>query len=59
MAATVRSISGLLLEYFKKTGKKVYEPDQKAFRTYAQKRYVDKYGKDWPKGALEQINAIK
>jgi TRAP-type transport system periplasmic protein len=48
-----------VLEYFKKEGKKVYEPDQNAFRTFAQKRYVDKYGNDWPKGALERINAIK
>jgi TRAP-type transport system periplasmic protein len=47
------------LEYFKKEGKKVYEPDQAAFRAYAQKRYVEKYGKDWPKGALERINAIR
>ena len=47
------------LEYFKKEGKKVYEPDQNAFRTFAQKRYVEKYGNDWPKGALERINAIK
>jgi TRAP-type C4-dicarboxylate transport system substrate-binding protein len=45
-------------EYFMKEGKKVYAPDQNAFRTFAQKRYVDKYGKDWPKGALEKINAI-
>jgi TRAP-type transport system periplasmic protein len=50
---------GETLEYFKKEGKKVYEPDQSAFRTFAQKRYVDKYGNDWPKGALERINAIK
>ena len=47
------------IEYFKKEGKKVYTPDQNAFRTFAQKRYVDKYGNDWPKGALERINAIK
>jgi TRAP-type C4-dicarboxylate transport system substrate-binding protein len=47
------------IEAFKKEGKKVYTPDQNAFRTFAQKRYVDKYGKDWPKGALEAINAIK
>jgi len=47
------------LEYFKKEGKKVYEPDQAAFRTYAQRRYVEKYGSDWPKGALERINAIQ
>ena len=52
-------ISEDVIEYFKKEGKKVYEPDQNAFRTFAQKRYVDKYGKDWPKGALERINAIK
>ena len=45
------------LEYFKKEGKKVYTPDQNAFRTFAQKKYVDKYGKDWPKGAIERINA--
>jgi TRAP-type C4-dicarboxylate transport system substrate-binding protein len=47
------------IEYFKKEGKKVYTPDQNAFRTFAQKRYVDKYGKDWPKGALESVNAVK
>ena len=48
-----------VIEYFKKSGKKVYEPDQNAFRTFAQKRYIDKYGNDWPKGALERINAVK
>jgi len=47
------------LEYFKKEGKKVYTPDVAAFRAFAQKRYVEKYGKDWPKGAIEKINAIK
>jgi len=47
------------IEYFKKEGKKVYAPDQDAFRAFAQKRYVDRYGKDWPKGALEAVNAIK
>jgi len=48
-----------VIEYFKKSGKKVYEPDQNAFRAFAQKRYLDKYGNDWPKGALERINAVK
>lgn len=47
------------IEYFKKEGRKVYEPDQSAFRTFAQKRYLDKYGSEWPKGAIEAINAIK
>ena len=46
------------LDFFKADGKKVYTPDLNAFRTYAQKKYVDKYGADWPKGALERINAI-
>jgi TRAP-type transport system periplasmic protein len=47
------------LEYFKKEGKKVYTPDVDAFRAFAQKKYVEKYGNDWPKGALERIAAIK
>jgi TRAP-type C4-dicarboxylate transport system substrate-binding protein len=42
----------------KAEGKKVYTPDVNAFRTFAQKRYVEKYGNDWPKGALEKINAL-
>jgi TRAP-type C4-dicarboxylate transport system substrate-binding protein len=47
------------IEYFKKEGRKVYEPDQNAFRAFAQKRYLDKYGSEWPKGAIEAVNAIK
>ncbi|HTS21723.1 MAG TPA: TRAP transporter substrate-binding protein DctP [Casimicrobiaceae bacterium] len=47
-----------VVEYFKKEGKKVYTPDIAAFRAFAQKKYVDKYGSDWPKGALEKINAL-
>ena len=42
----------------KAEGKKVYTPDVAAFRTFAQKRYVEKYGRDWPSGALEKINAL-
>jgi TRAP-type C4-dicarboxylate transport system substrate-binding protein len=42
----------------KAAGKKVYTPDVNAFRTFAQKRYLDKYGSEWPKGALERINAL-
>jgi TRAP-type transport system periplasmic protein len=48
-----------VIAYFKKEGKKVYEPDQDAFRAFAQKKYVEKYGNDWPKGALERINAVR
>jgi len=42
----------------KAEGKKVYTPDVAAFRSYAQKRYLDKYGRDWPPGALDKINAL-
>jgi TRAP-type C4-dicarboxylate transport system substrate-binding protein len=42
----------------KAEGKKVYTPDVNAFRTHAQKRYVEKYGREWPSGALEKINAL-
>src|SRR5947199_1097270 len=41
-----------VIEFFKKEGKKVYEPDLNAFRTFAQKKYVEKYGAEWPKTAL-------
>ena len=47
------------IEFFKKEGKQVYTPDQNAFRTFAQKKYLDKYASEWPKGAIEKINAIK
>ena len=47
-----------VLEFFKADGKKVYTPDLNAFRTFAQKKYLDKYAADWPKGALERINAL-
>lgn len=47
------------IEFFKKEGKQVYTPDQDAFRAFAQKKYVDKYANDWPKGAIEKINAMK
>ena len=47
------------IEFFKKEGKQVYTPDQEAFRAFAQKKYLEKYANDWPKGALEKINAIK
>lgn len=42
----------------KADGKKVYAPDVAAFRAHVQKRNVDKYGRDWPSGALERINAL-
>jgi TRAP-type C4-dicarboxylate transport system substrate-binding protein len=47
------------IEFFKSEGKQVYAPDQGAFRAFAQKRYLDKYAKEWPAGAIERINAVK
>src|SRR5262245_16013665 len=47
------------IEFFKKEGKQVYTPDQAAFRAFAQKKYLEKYANDWPKGALDRINEIK
>jgi TRAP-type C4-dicarboxylate transport system substrate-binding protein len=47
------------IEFFKKEGKQVYTPDQNAFRTFAQKKYLEKYAKEWPQGVVEKINAIK
>jgi TRAP-type C4-dicarboxylate transport system substrate-binding protein len=49
-----------LAEGFRKTGLEVYTPDVKAFREYAQKVYLGSdQAKDWPKGMLEKINALK
>jgi TRAP-type C4-dicarboxylate transport system substrate-binding protein len=47
-------------EFFKAQGLKVYTPDLEAFRTRVQKAYLESpYAKDWPKGMVERINAIK
>jgi len=49
-----------LAEGFKKQGLDVYAPDVNAFRAHAQKIYLaSDEAKDWPKGMLERIAAIK
>ncbi len=49
-----------LAEGFKKAGLDVYAPDVKAFREHAQKVYLGSpEAKDWPKGMLEKISALK
>ena len=40
------------IEFFKSQGKKIYTPDLTAFRSFAQKKYAEKYGADWPKGKI-------
>jgi TRAP-type C4-dicarboxylate transport system substrate-binding protein len=49
-----------LADGFKKQGLEVYAPDIDAFRTYAQKVYTaSDDAKQWPKGMLDKINALK
>jgi TRAP-type C4-dicarboxylate transport system substrate-binding protein len=46
--------------FFKERGLKVYTPDVASFRTRVQQAYLgSKFANDWPKGMLEQINAIQ
>lgn len=47
-------------DFFKAQGLKVYSPNLDAFRVHVQKMYLESsYAKDWPKGMVERINAIK
>jgi len=49
-----------LAESFKKQGLEIYTPNVGAFREYAQKIYLaSDEAKEWPKGMLEKINALK
>ena len=46
--------------FFKAQGLKVYSPNLDAFRTQVQKAYLESpYAKDWPKGLVDRINAVK
>jgi TRAP-type transport system periplasmic protein len=48
-----------LADFFKKQGLEVYAPDVKAFREFAQKKYLSSdLAKSWPAGMLEKINAM-
>ena len=49
-----------MVDFFKSQGLEVYSPNVDAFREAAQKKYLaSALAKDWPKGALERINAVK
>ena len=49
-----------LEQFFKDKGLKVYTPNVEAFRTRVQKMYLEsKFAKDWPKGMVERVNAVK
>ena len=47
-----------LADSFKKQGLEIYTPDVKAFRAFAQKKYLaSDLAKSWPAGMLDKINA--
>ena len=49
-----------LVETFRKHGLEIYTPDLDAFRQHAQKVYLaSDEAREWPKGMLEKINALK
>ena len=49
-----------LADGFRKMGLEITTPDVKVFREYAQKVYLGSdEAKEWPKGMLEKINALK
>jgi TRAP-type C4-dicarboxylate transport system substrate-binding protein len=49
-----------VVAFFKAQGLQVYAPDVAAFRDFAQKKYLaSDQAKEWPKGMLERINAVK
>jgi tripartite ATP-independent transporter DctP family solute receptor len=48
-----------LVDFFKGKGLKIYEPDQAAFRKYAQAKYLSSdLAKSWPAGMVDKINAL-
>ncbi len=48
-----------LEQFFKDQGLQVYTPDVDAFRMHVQEAYLNSdFAKDWPKGMVDQINAL-
>jgi TRAP-type C4-dicarboxylate transport system substrate-binding protein len=48
-----------LASFFKTQGLDVYAPDVKAFRDFAQKKYLaSDLAKSWPAGMIDKINAL-
>ncbi len=57
---TILANEAQLVDFFKEKGLQVYTPDVASFRDRAQKMYLESdFSKDWPKGLLERINAVK
>lgn len=50
---------GELVEFFKSQGLNIYTPDVDAFRSHAQKAYLEsELAQSWPEGMLDKINAM-
>ena len=48
-----------LTEKFQAAGLKIYEPDQDAFRSHVQEKYLaSDLAKSWPEGMVDKINAL-
>ncbi|QGZ36653.1 sialic acid TRAP transporter substrate-binding protein SiaP [Stappia indica] len=48
-----------LAVFFKEQGLQIYKPDVDAFRSHAQKMYLESdLAKDWPEGLIDRINAL-
>lgn len=48
-----------LLKKFEADGLKIYTPDVEAFRSHAQKLYLEsELAKSWPEGVIDRINAL-
>ena len=60
MRLKVAASEAELGDFFKAQGLKVYSPNLDAFRTQVQKAYLESpYAKDWPKGMVDRVNAVK
>ncbi len=45
-----------LIDEFKAAGLEIYEPDQEAFRKFAQEKYLNsELAKSWPEGVIEKV----
>ncbi|MBL4599604.1 MAG: sialic acid TRAP transporter substrate-binding protein SiaP [Rhizobiaceae bacterium] len=60
ITASIVANEAELVAFFEGEGLKVYTPDVASFRERAQKMYLESdFSKDWPKGLLDRINAVK
>ncbi|MBL4890947.1 MAG: sialic acid TRAP transporter substrate-binding protein SiaP [Rhizobiaceae bacterium] len=60
ITASIVANEAELVAFFEGKGLKVYTPDVASFRERAQKMYLESdFSKDWPKGLLDRINAVK